>query len=79
MVKCSPPGDGAAVLAAGLGARAGDAAEVALVGVVGAVDAAVAELGDGQARRVVPATWRPCNTNDKIFFIYKRAKCIINC
>ena len=41
--------------AAGLGAGAGQAAEVALVRVVCAVDAAVAELGDGQARRVVPA------------------------
>ena len=41
--------------ASGLGAGAGQAAEVALVRVVGAVDAAVAELADGQARRVVPA------------------------
>ena len=41
--------------ASGLGAGAGQAAEVPLVRVVGAVDAAVAELADGQARRVVPA------------------------
>ena len=48
-----PPSNGTAVRAAGLGAGAGQAAEVALVRVVCAVDAAVAELGDGQARRVV--------------------------
>ena len=50
-----PPSDSAAERAACLWTRACQAAEVSLVRVVCAVDAAVAELGDGQAGRVVPA------------------------
>ena len=62
-----PPSNCAAVRASGLGAGAGQAAEVPLVRVVRTVDAAVAELGDGQASRVVSALELVAQAGDGAF------------